>query len=717
MNARVVRDAALGWRLVPGEVCVPELDPSTQHSPKRRADRLTSGGQARVAFSRLIGVIKSLRVDRPHEANAHASSLGLRIIPVLTRPAEATRVRVAAIAFACVVLLPVLRRVLHPTVFGDDLLRLSKLIEFPLRQALFRPFAEHVTPLFDLVSWITWQAIGHDLRIAPLGYSIASVIPWLLLLLVLGRWLVRDSGSVTAALIAISVVASSPLVVETIWWYSASSFAWASLGILLALLGAAAMPQRPVRSLFLIGLGTALAPAGTFLGHLAMPLVTVRILVEPSTSRRRKFAMIVAGLTGLATYVAVCAWGGSPVISTARTNNMGLANPLAGLRYAFCVPGWVLAPTAIGIPPSWSALVFRTASGPFAGIVVLVLLLGTLAWPKTRWNRSLVATGAVMIYLGYTLAYVGRAGFVTRGLWPEASLIYLFASRYHVVPILGLAAVLAAMLAPLRLIRWCDARPGLPQLAGTLVGLVVYFLHDGEIEKSFAHMLRHPDQAATLSALDRVGVVAREEGVTQSQLDRVTTPVSRTWNEGIRTWCPENLSLMKLIDAPKHPRSALSDDQVRALLHQRLTRAERVALGAGACAYLKPGKPSARTAAVATAQRVGQNGIEEVGPGLYRAERPGGFIRFEFPATIGARYLTLPGLACDQDVVITRCTPTGVLRPRQTVIWAQPRQSPATPVVDLANLVHWWHEPITQIAIQIQRPGELYLPEPPRLLR
>src|SRR4051812_47362298 len=88
----------------------------------------------------------------------------------------------ASLLFVLLALAPVFRRLGHPTILGDDVTRIVDLIEHPLSELLFRPFSEHVAPLFESISWLTWRVIGHDLRAAPLGFCIASVLPWVLLL-------------------------------------------------------------------------------------------------------------------------------------------------------------------------------------------------------------------------------------------------------------------------------------------------------------------------------------------------------------------------------------------------------------------------------------------------------------------------------------------------------------------------------------------------------
>ncbi len=627
--------------------------------------------------------------------------------------------RLLSLAFVLVTILPVIRRLLHPTILTDDVIRLVYLIEHPLRDLLlFRPFNEHVAVFFDLVSWVTWQAIGHDLRLAPLGYTIASIIPWVIVLALFGYWLARETGSRTSSLIAVAMVAQSPLIMDTAWWYSASSFSWAIIGILLALLGASEITHRPRRSLVLIGLGTMLGPAGTSLGNLAMPLAILRGLVEPKASRHRKLLVLGAAIGGLTAYWGICHLGGIDLLGIARQDGTHMAYPLAGLGYALSVPGRVLWPSTLGVPASWCANSMPSWLGWGIGIVLLLGLATTTVWPRGVWSRRTVLVGAGMIYLGYGLIYTARAGLVKEGRWTEPQLIYLYAARYHVLPLLGLTAVFAALLSAWRPIRRCDTRPGLPALVGTVVGLVMLVIQHHEASNPYLTFLLHqPDQKATMAALHRLGQVARLEGITRAQLQRLVPPALRGWNEAILGGRESAFSMMKLVDAPDqvdHPRS---DDEVRSLLRARLTPAERIAVGSGACASFSPGQPNADARTLAVARRLELNQVREDKPGQYRSDVSVGYIRFEFDPTPEARFLVLPGLRADQNLMINCSDPRGRWRPGRYFQWLKSPKSDSPAVIDLESMIHIWGEPITQFTIRFTRPGEIALQGYPRLLR
>ena len=183
--------------------------------------------------------------------------------PESEKPFSLVRIRaflnlwLAPLAFAFVACLPLIRRLRHPTILGDDVIRIVDLIDLSFVDHLFRPFGNHVAPGFQFVSWVTWELIGHDIRRTPLGFSIASAVAWLLVLVLFSLWLKRETGSRTAVLVAVALVAQSPLVLETAWWYSSSSFSWAVAGVLVAPIGASWIAERPRRSLLLIGIGSA----------------------------------------------------------------------------------------------------------------------------------------------------------------------------------------------------------------------------------------------------------------------------------------------------------------------------------------------------------------------------------------------------------------------------------------------------------------------------
>ena len=509
--------------------------------------------------------------------------------PLLLRAAS-------SLAFILVAIWPVIKRLRHPTFFGDDVTRLVDLIRLPFRELIFLPFAEHVAPLFQLVSWLMWQSIGHDIRLAPLGFTIASVVPWLLVLALLSVWLLRETGSRTATFIAVAIVAQSPLILETAWWYSASSFLWAIAGVLTAILGATRLAQQPVRALAIVALGAAIAPAGTSVGLLAGPLAVIRGLIEPGVRRRTKVLLLVAAIGGILAYDRFCKLGHTEVISAARTNNLDKLDLPLGFYYAVSVPGRVLWPVAMGARVSRAVAPQPAWYFWGSGALALAGTAAIAAWPQARWNRRAVLAGAAMIYMTYALIYPSRVCMMKMGRWTERQLLYEYAGRYHVLPILGLAAIVAAVLASWPLVRRFDRRPWLPALAGMVIGLVMLAVQHREA----AHwnwMLDQPGQKETLAVLCDLGKMARDEGITRSQLTRIIAPAFRGWNQNLVVDRPAAFSLMNLVTlAPEVVAAPLGDDEARNALEGSLDPAAAVCPGCGKLCVPEPGTRASRCA-------------------------------------------------------------------------------------------------------------------------
>ena len=660
-----------------------------------------------------------VRIHPSHEETAPSSRKTLR-----NRIASP-----ALLVFALVISLPMLERILYPTIFLDDVIRVVRLIERPMPGLLFAPFYEHVAPLFELVTWITWQIIGRKLEFVALGFSVASVLPWALALILLDRWLVRETGSRTASLIVVAAVAMSPLAMQTAWFFSASSFSWALAGILIALIGVCGMSQRPARSLVWIMVGTAMAPAGTSLGLLATPLAILRGFVDRKASRRAKVLMTVAAVVGLCSYAGACRLAQVDLLSPirgqhgglrdamtgAQLSNSGKMDILFGLKYAITLPAQLLLPSSLGLPSSWCATAQPSGFGWAAGILLLLALTALAIWAGAKWNRNLLIVGAGMIYLGYAMAFIARAGDVKNE--PTARFVYFICSRYHVLPLFGLAAVSCALLAALRPVRRCDIRPGLSAVLGSLVGLLLLAIHYPELVDNWSFYMDHPDQCRTLSALQRVGSVARDEGLTRAQLVRISAPIARRWCAGILPNRPMGFPLMMLVEAPNETATPRTDEEARGLLRDRLTPPERAALGSAACAPFGPGLPGGDARTLAVAKLAGLNQIQETRPGHYRRPLAPGSMVFQFDRTSDARFLVLPGLVTDQDLAIHFCDPTGCWRPALSFYWLHAQKPDGAAVVDLSTMIHLWGRPITQMAIHLSQPGEIVLEGPPRLLR
>ena len=639
----------------------------------------------------------------------------------IDQPAPANQAKAAVVGWACrvlflaVTLLPVIRRLAHPTILGDDITRIVDLVKYPFREHLFLPFAEHIAPLFQLVSWVTWELIGHDVRLAPLGYSAASVLSWVLVLVLLGWWLFRETRSRTATLVAVALAAQSPLVLETSWWYSASSFLWAIAGILLAILGATFLSRRTTTGLLLVALGSALGLAGTTLGILAGPLAITRTALEPQGvaleegrgrprrgGRRRHLSpgLQGGGRDGLSHRPALGAAGRRPVGRALLCAHGARAGTLA------------VAPGRAHFPHD------RTPRG--------------MALPRGRGSRLDLDRGAGVLAQG-AVEPPARLGRGSDDLWMLYINIFSAGGHAEAGPVdrapVPLPVRFAISCAATSGVSFNHRRPagivasapppgrpaGVPALVAAVVGLVTMFVQ--EKETSFWNwMLTQPDQQVTLAAVHHVGDLARDAGISRSQLMRVFDPVHRPWNGSVKSDRPYAFHLMNLaVQAPMEIEPALPDDVARARLLAALDLTERIALGSGTCGFRTPEHmvPPAQTLAVG--RRVGTRNVSEPEPGTFRPRNWPAYLEYEFDSAPDARYLVFPGLAADQDVVISFGEPSGQWHQGQNARWL--KASRADAAIDLERLIHRPRGPVSRIRLQFTRPGELALEGSPRLLR
>ncbi len=606
-----------------------------------------------------------------------------------------------AVIFATLCVWPYARWFAHPSLFDDDLLRVGSLRRSTLGESLFRPFNEHMAPLFEVVSRLAWIAAGRQVSTVALTYQVSCFLAFTLTTLLLASVIQRELRSRTVTLIGVAAFALSAVSAETVLWFSASSFEWSALAVLGAWYGVIRGQDasgRTSRVGWLAGsvLASLAAPAFSAIGILAGPIAAVRGLatVDRAKPVARWLVQSLAPLIGTAIYLLIChqfAYG--QILSSSVRRNL---DPIAALLATLLAPSGLLIPALVG-----QASLLRTVPGfvlAAASIAGLLACLG-LAW-RSR-DRGLILGGLSLIVGGYLATYATRAR--------PGDLSIFEIQRYHLFPQLGLVLLLASSVRPIvsRFDRsWFSSLAGAVALAG-LLAVGQYPLMQAASDRQF----RYPDQPRAIAATLRLEAACDELGVTQIQALNAIDPVQVPWFPKRGPFHP-----MLHLFGPGPVQTGCPEDRVRASLIARLTIEDREAIfgGLNATNYrLTEAQIAAET--LAGSRLIPSERMVSPGPDSYRASGRGSMLEFELDPDDGPiSGLILPGLRARNDVEIWWTDDPAVWTITRSVRWTPDPTGLAA--IDVARLPHWRPNFVRRVRVYFREWGPVEL-GPPRFAR
>lgn len=619
--------------------------------------------------------------------------------PLISRVRRRGAILVTGLLLLAICVWPWSKHLLRETsLLGDDTPRIEDLQLKPLSALLFRPFNEHLAPVFESVSWIAWHAAGKSLERAAWTFTVASYIPFVLCVIGIGLVAGRAFGSWTAAGIVSALFALTPAYAEVVYWYSASSFSWALFASLVALGSAQSARTRLENgqagrgSTLLTCLAAFLAPCGSGIGLLAGPAAAVVGL--PGRGQWRRWLPSAAAMAGTSAYLALATLAKHDAVirrSVGRDTDFG-----NGLLWSLRAPFYLLATGPLGLRHAemWPAAV------GFCGFALGAIILAFWMGKGGPWRWLLASSG--LILGGYLLTFPFRVS-----LFPGPEI--LRTGRYMLFPHAGLCLLAGAAAAPW--VRRLDGR----RLAGPAAvlgsALLLCLVNRGAIRtKALYH--KFPEQAATLRGLDRLADVCRRQGVTRGQILEQFDPLLFRWNNtGFDT-------LRMLPETAMLPR--VNDREVREVVLASLGDADRVLIFSGM--DLTPHASHDGPTGVVTESAghlVDSSRVHPLGTaGAFQADGWPSYLEFEFPASDAAtKALRLPSLVAPMEMQVWwmgrdgRWTSGRSVTLRPEAIGSNERVFP-TDVIP-----HWRAGDGRRIRLFFPKAARIVVADPPRVLR
>ncbi len=606
-----------------------------------------------------------------------------------------------ALVFGTLCAWPYVRWMDAPSLHDDDFDRVGGLRRSTLAESLFRPFNEHMAPLFEVVSWLSWQASGRQVLNVSRAFEVSSFLAMAATVSFLVAVLWQELRSATSTLIGLTVFALSAVSAETVLWYSASSFTWSASATLAAWLCASLASSATRRSstaiwLILSAMASLAAPAFSAIGLLAGPMGSLRFGLNfdrPFSSLRQCGGMIVP-MVGTLTYLLICqqfAYG--PVISSSVRQHLEVQ---AALLATIEAPAAVLLPGLVG-----QGSLARRVSGPILAATGMTLLLAGLGVGLRSRRRPFLLSALALVLGGYLAAYATRAR--------PGDLSIFEIQRYHLFPQIGIAMLVAACARPL-VARFDKTFTSTLLTAvgfAAILAVVQYPRMQAETERRF----RDPDQPSILAATLRLEAICLREGITLDQLIPTLDPIRAPWYPRRISFNP----LLHLLSSNlKEPR--IDENQVRSVLLNSLSMDDREAIFGGLDANrYRVSEAELREPRGETCKFVKSERMVRTVENQFRAEGRGSFLEFEAGPTAGsARSLILPHLSAQNEIEIWWAGADGDWTHSRSVRYLPDRDHPGSTVgFALDRWPHWRKGYVRKVRLIFREWGQITV-EPPR---
>jgi hypothetical protein len=262
--------------------------------------------------------------------------------------------------------------------FSDDIAYLASSRTWPRAVAhLFTPHNTHVIPAWRVVTWALAAGAG-GLERMPVVLAVASYAILVVVMLLTGRLVARETGQTGLGFAAMILVGTTSLMLTPATWYAAGQPLWAGAGILSTLWYA--QTYRRSGQIWALLPATLTAPiAGWFwtMGHMAGPVAAVYLFCD-GRRRSRLAALIPLAASVVGASVAL-GLGGREIDSTISFHGRTLAQAFHPIQ------GALNAAQAIPENLVLGNLGLSARTTPTQGVILTLAIL--CFWTRRLWQQ------------------------------------------------------------------------------------------------------------------------------------------------------------------------------------------------------------------------------------------------------------------------------------------------------------------------------------------